>query len=132
MDRSRLFKNTAHLLFLIFILNFLANKFYWYSSIWYFDIIMHFLGGVFVGLSFLYFFPLKIPYEKSIFSTIVFVFLVGTCWELFELYFINHVGQTPFNLLDTVSDVLMDLSGGAFSVFLFIKKTVLSDLNKVK
>src|SRR3989344_6115892 len=63
MDRKKFFKRIVYLIFFIFIVHFFANKFYWYSSIWYFDIIMHFLGGLWVGLFFIWF--KKKPDPKS-------------------------------------------------------------------
>lgn len=132
MDRKTLFKRLAHLIFLIFILNFLANKFYWYVSIWYFDMIMHFLGGLWLGLFFIYILFLEKFNIKRILGVIALVFLIGVCWEIFELYFINHLAQNPFNLIDTTSDIFFDLAGGLVAILFISRGTLLSNENEVK
>jgi hypothetical protein len=136
MDRKQLFKHLAILIFLIFILNSLANTFYWYSSIWYFDMPMHFLGGLWLGLCFIYIFSPKELSEELSFgylSKIIFlVLLIGIFWEFFELYFINHIAQNPFNALDTVSDIFFDLAGGTFAILYCFKQIVFKGGNEVK
>jgi len=116
MDRKRLFKQLAILVFFIFILNFLAGKFYWYSEIWWFDMPMHFMGGLWLGLSFIWLFSSKNISTKSIVSVMLCVLVVGVAWELFELYFVNHIAENPFNLLDTLSDLFFDLAGGSLAL----------------
>jgi hypothetical protein len=126
MDRKRLFKTLAYLIFAIFILNFLASKFYWYSSIWWFDMPMHFLGGFWLGLVYIWFFSRKdILFSPSFafFGKIILgVLLVGIAWEIFEFYFINQVAQNSFDLLDTLSDLFFDLSGGLCAILYIWKK----------
>ncbi|MEK9182686.1 MAG: hypothetical protein AAB809_01255 [Patescibacteria group bacterium] len=120
MDRKKLFKHLAYLIFFIFLVNFSANKFYWYYSIWYFDIVMHFLGGVWVGLACIYFFALDTISFRLIFKILLFVLLIGVSWEIFE-FFVNKINvQNPFNVLDTLSDIFLDLAGGLLGVFYFL------------
>lgn len=118
MDRKRLFKILAYLIVLIFLVNYVAVKLYWYNSIWYFDMIMHFLGGLWVGLISLYFFSSKTPYLKIL----LFVLFIGLGWEIFELLFNNIIAQNPFNALDTISDIFFDLSGGLCAILYVWKK----------
>jgi len=146
MDRKKLLKLIIYLMFFIFIANLLAQKFYWYSSIWYFDMIMHFLGGVWQGLFFIWFFSINdLPLFrlsldaidfKLIYKTILFVLLIGVLWEFFEFFTNNYVGHDPFNTLDTISDIFFDLAGGAFAVFYFLfylsKKIMPVVANKVQ
>ena len=144
MDRKKLLKSLVCLMFLIFIANSLALKFYWYFSIWWFDMFMHFLGGLWEGLFFIWFFSiinfpfLKLSLEvvdfRLIYKTILFVLLIGIFWEFFEFFANNYIGHDPFSILDTVSDVFFDLVGGAFSIlyfFFYFKKITPIKENKV-
>lgn len=115
---------------LMFIINKLAWKFYWYSSIWWFDIPMHFLGGVWLGLFFLYLFS-RLNFVKSrILLTIFGVLVVGILWEFFETH-LNEISKDEFNILDTVSDVLFDLAGGLCAIFYFLKRVFVKEIDKV-
>lgn len=134
MDREKLLKRLTLLIFFILTINFFANKFYWYFSIWYFDMIMHTLGGFWVGLAFFYFFPPKEQSFNSVFKILSFVFLVGIGWEAYEILVDKVITQNPFNLPDTSSDIFFDLSGGLLAVFYFfkrIKKIMPAQENKV-
>ena len=80
---------------------------------------MHFLGGIWLGLAYIYFFALGTISFRLIFKILFFVLAMGICWEIFE-FFVDKVNiQNPFNVLDTVSDVLLDLAGGIFAIFYF-------------
>lgn len=124
MDRKRLFIHVVVLMFLMFLAFNLESKFHWYYSIWYFDMPMHFFGGVWLGLFFIYIFPFSNPLFKSILKVILWVFLIGILWELFELYTNNYVGHDSFNTLDTISDLCFDLAGG-FSALFYIVKSIM-------
>lgn len=106
-------------------------KFYWYSSIWWFDMPMHFLGGFWVGLLFLLMFPLRNFSTKQIFEAIFGVLFIGILWEIFEIVVNDYTIQMPFNTLDTVSDICFDLAGSIFSVLYFYKRIMLKDENKL-
>lgn len=127
IDRKRLFKTQAYSIILIFILNSIAVKLYFYSSIWYFDMIMHFFGGFWLGLVFLWLFSYKnSSLELSlelVFKIILSVLVIGVLWEIFEIIFINIIAQTPFNILDTLSDVFFDLAGCVFVMLYFFKRS---------
>lgn len=135
MDRKKLFKHLSYLVFFIFVLNFIANKFYWYYSIWWSDMLMHFLGGFWLGLVCIWLLSfVKIPVEIDyylIFKVFLWVLIVGVLWEVFEFYFINYIAQNQFNILDTISDIFFDLSGGMLAIFYFIKRIMYSDLSTV-
>ena len=85
MDSRNLLIRLVTLIFLIFLLNYLAMKFYWYSSIWYFDMPMHFLGGLWLGLALIWFFKIKEISWKVILEIILGVLLIGVFWEAFEI-----------------------------------------------
>ncbi|OGI60696.1 hypothetical protein A2641_02230 [Candidatus Nomurabacteria bacterium RIFCSPHIGHO2_01_FULL_37_25] len=116
MDRRKLIKTLIYLIFLIFLVNFFANKFYWYSSIWYFDMIMHFLGGFWVGLAYFYIFLLQNMSSRLIFKILFSVLIIGVGWEVYEILVNDILAQNPFNYIDTVSDLFFDLFGGLCAI----------------
>lgn len=122
MDSKKLLIRLLSLIFLIFLLNYLAMRFYWYSSIWYFDMPMHFLGGLWLGLALIWFFKIKDISLKSIFYLILGVLLIGVLWEVFEIIIDKIITGNLFNTLDTISDIFFDLAGGTFAIFYFIKR----------
>lgn len=125
MDRKKSFKNLAVLIIFIFVAHMLATKFYWYYSIWYFDMIMHFLGGVWLGLCAIYLFTPKSSSLRSIFLVLFFVLTVGLGWEVFEFIFYNYFAQHFFDVSDTFSDIFFDLTGGVFATSYFFRKIML-------
>lgn len=116
MSRAKLLETLAFVIVFIFLVNLLANKFYWYYSIWYFDIIMHFLGGFWVGLVFIWLFYAESLSLRLVLKIILGVLLVGILWEVFEILVNNNIAQNPFNTPDTTSDLLFDLSGGLCAI----------------
>ena len=124
MDSKKLLIRLILIIFLIFLLSYLAMEFYWYSSIWYLDMPMHFLGGFWLGLIVIYLFFLKDDVFKSIFKILFFVSSIGIGWEIFEIVVNNYVTQNYFNYLDTISDIFFDLSGGLFAILYFLKNIV--------
>jgi uncharacterized membrane protein YoaK (UPF0700 family) len=122
MDERKALKKIALVIFCIFFLNFLGGKFYWYYSIWYFDIIMHTLGGFWIALLIFFLFFRKKEFIfsfKNIIIVLLLVFVVGILWEFFEILVNETIAQNPFNLLDTVSDIFCDLSGALISFFFY-------------
>ena len=83
---------------------------------------MHFLGGVWLGLALLWFLKIKEISLMLIFKMILGVLIIGVLWEIFEIILNNYTTQSPFNSLDTISDIFFDLSGGCFAILYFIKK----------
>jgi|SRR3989344_38873 len=132
MDRKKLIKRLLILIFFIFVVNFFANKFYLYSSIWYFDMIMHFLGGFWVGLACLYFFVPKILSLKSILTILLFVLFIGVGWEIFEALVDRVITQNLLNILDLSSDIFFDLSGGALAILYFFKRIMFVKENEIQ
>ncbi len=143
MNRKIVLKHLVILMFFMFIADILAGSFFWYYTIFWFDMIMHFLGGFWVGLFFIWFFSivgLPAPKwvkdlnssRKLIFKTILFVLFIGISWEVFEIIVKNHIGQEPFSILDTTSDIFFDLSGGVSAILYFFKTTMIPEGDKVK
>lgn len=92
---------------------------------WWYDAVAHFFGGAWV-MSLAFFLKNKLKIEAQNLNGVVLfvamigaVALVGVLWEFFELIldrYIMHTGFTYFPRVfeDTLSDLLMDLLGGAF------------------
>ncbi len=114
-------KISRHALFLVIFvlgLNMLAMKFYWYYSIWHFDMLMHFLGGFFIGLMAFYLFVSR-NFSVSLAKILFFVFLVGAGWEIFEILVNVFITGHLFNLADSVSDIFFDLAGGVSALLYY-------------
>jgi len=124
MDRKKLTKRLIYLIFFILVINFLANKFYWYYSVWYLDMIMHFLGGFWLGLLFLYFSSIQKDLN-SIVRILLFVLFIGIGWEIYEVLVNDIFARNPFNFLDTISDIFFDLSGGACAILYYFKRIMI-------
>jgi hypothetical protein len=118
--RNKLLNRTALLIFIIFGVNVIAGKFYWYSTIWWFDMPMHFLGGIWLGLAsvWVYFFRRKgdmprITVSKIVRIALVTSLVVGFGWELYE-YAVQMIipGAEIASPLDSLSDLFFDTAGG--------------------
>ncbi len=114
--RRKLALESFLLVIAIFAVNLLANKFYWYVAIPWFDMLMHFLGGVFLALATGAFFAklfLGKPFLHILPALLASVLLFGTLWEAFEysvqsIITFAHLASIP----DSFSDIIFDLLGG--------------------
>jgi len=122
MDKKKLSKRMVLIVVFIFLLNLIASKLYWYTSIWWLDMLMHFLGGFWLGLLMFFIFFIKNLNSRHIIYVFLGVLLVGILWELFELLFFNYLAGNPVILLDTLSDIFFDLAGGGASIIYFSKR----------
>ena len=123
MDKKKLLKHLVFLMFFIFIVYLLNLKFFWDSLLWYFDMGVHFLSGLWVGMFFLYVLSTKNPILlslKSFLKITLLVLIIGILWELFQ-YIMNIISTTPFDPVDSTSDVIFDLLGSALSFFYYAK-----------
>jgi hypothetical protein len=122
---KRLLLSACVLIFFIWAINSLANMFYWYSAMWWFDIPMHILGGAFLALLLgaIFFKKLISLNKKEITITILLgVVIVGAGWEVFE-YVVQHMikGLPLANFPDSIKDMLMDIIGGFLASFFVLK-----------
>jgi len=125
MSKKKLLVRITSLILFILVLDLLAYKFYWYYSIWWFDMPMHILGSLWVGLVFVWFLkPTDLSFN-TILKIILGVLTIGLLWEIFELFAYNFVTQTPFNALDTMSDICFDLAGAGLAILYFARKIML-------
>ena len=127
---------TPLLIFILIILVFqvIANYFYWYWRIWWFDMPMHFAGGLWVGLSVLWFVFLSGKFKGNIQQNALSIFTVGVfsvltiaiLWEVFEyIVQILFPRGTPYDILDTTIDIFWGLTGGTIASFSFSRKRYL-------
>jgi len=99
-------------------LNYIANLYHLYWSIYEFDSLVHFLGGATLSAFFLwlYFFsgffnPQKRNLTKFLIISITGAMFVAISWEIFELFLgeaIINKAEYPY---DTMMDITMDLLG---------------------
>jgi hypothetical protein len=81
---------------------------------------LHFLSGACAALAFVFFYNLAKGVSVSnknqtILAAFVFVFVVGTVWEFYELsYGLTSISDGIFFYRDTISDIIIDLCGGFF------------------
>lgn len=104
----------------IFIINWIAMIFHWYSIIWWFDIPMHFLGGVFIGMLYVYFLVRRgtpVWSLKAVIWGLIAVFAIGLLWEVFEFSLDTWITFRPQNLIDTLSDLCFDLAGATLALW---------------
>lgn len=121
MNKKRILKRLVLLIFAILVVNVIAMKLYWYTSIWWFDMPMHFTGGFFLGLLGVYLFSLEEYTVISLYKIFLFVLAVGIGWEVFEIL-VNEISHGPFYILDTISDVFFDVSGGLSAILYLCQK----------
>jgi hypothetical protein len=90
----------------------IAYAFFW--QFWWYDLIAHFLGGVCAGLGAVWLLSLR-GAERSTLLAFIFVLLIGTLWEAYEAYY--KLSLFPFDLFDTVHDLLFDCIGGCVGIY---------------
>jgi hypothetical protein len=117
------------LIFFILIINTLALLFYWYSTIWWFDIFMHFMGGVFVSFLTLFLFSYtklgdrerKETYYDYFLIAFSGVIAIGILWEMYEIFADMLFSHNQINSLDIFADLLNDVSGAIFAYIIFAR-----------
>lgn len=121
MNRKKLFIRLAVLVIVVFLINTLSFKFYWYSSMWWFDMFMHFLAGFWLSLCIIWLLKLENFSFKNILKIILFVLIIGLLWEMYEFYVDDNIARNGISTLDSTSDLFFDLAGG-FSAILYVTK----------
>src|SRR4051812_43487253 len=116
MDKRKLLKAIIILMIFIFSVDTIMVKFHWFFTIWWSDMPMHFLGGLWVGLFFIYVIYTRNLFMQKFAMVVSCVLLMGIFWEAFEFLAFNHIGKDSFNILDTLSDVFFDVSGGLCAI----------------
>jgi hypothetical protein len=123
--RTSLIKKALFLIIVIFVLNKVANMFFWYTSIVWFDMLMHFLGGVFVALavgSVLTGYLKNAENKKVFWIILTSVLVVGLGWEVFEFSVQEIVKVTGLaDVPDSLSDLFFDAIGAAVGTLFVIQ-----------
>ena len=83
---------------------------------------MHFTGGFWLGLAMTWLLYTVDLSPKFVLKIILSVLLFGVLWEIFEILVNNIIAQNPFSLLDTISDIFFDLSGGFCAILYLWRK----------
>jgi len=135
--KNKFFKSFSIWLFFVFILNSLANFFFWYSSIKEFDMLMHFLGGFTASL-----FSFWFVYKKCVLwieegnSAKVFrvlllmVIIIALLWEIMEF---TVQGFFDVKILANIPDSFSDLAFGALGGvvgFMYLLRKYKKERNK--
>lgn len=128
--KQKFFKSFSIWLFFVFILNSLANFFFWYSSIKEFDMLMHFLGGFTASL-----FSFWFVYKKCVLwieegnSAKVFrvlllmVIIIALLWEIMEFTVQGFFDITILaNIPDSFSDLAFGALGGVVGFMYLLRK----------
>jgi hypothetical protein len=110
------------LLWVILGLHLGALHFFWYWTYWWFDIPMHFLGGAWLGgmaiLALRRWAPEKVERRGLVYLTAIGTALfVGGLWEVFEFSLDTFVIMRVNDIIDTMSDLGMDVAGVLFTSF---------------
>lgn len=129
MTRKSLFIQLTFLLYIILALHISALYFFWYWSIWWFDILMHILGGVWVSGMTLwwYLFSYNKGEKRSSYAMYLIPFtsvlIIGVLWEFFEFGLDTFITIQNNDVVDTLSDIGSDISGGFLAVLYILRKT---------
>jgi len=136
--KTAFFSHLLYLVLIVAILHILALKFYFYSNVWWFDMVVHFLGGFWIALAVLWFLffsgYIKLrgeTYIHFLFIASLSALFAGIVWEIFEVT--NGVTSVLFRgyWKDTMSDIIFDCLGAlASSRYLFIEYKKQNNLSR--
>jgi VanZ family protein len=109
-------------------LNLVGIAFYFYWTLWWFDILMHFLAGFSGGLFAIWFvfyaglFSKRAPtILEAIFVSLLAIAIVGVVWEIFE--YLNGITlSTQSYSLDVTYDIIADLVGAIVAGIVGVKE----------
>ncbi len=137
--RQNFFKKFALSLFAIFVLNALANYFFWYQSLPWFDQMMHFFGGVSGGLFLIWFLYKKygLLREQKAFVKIILInsllFLVAAgLWEVMEYSMQDFfdIGNALADKFDSINDLIFGLVGNFLALVYYFSKKLNPNVRK--
>ncbi|MES2314908.1 MAG: hypothetical protein V4524_03175 [Patescibacteria group bacterium] len=108
-------------LVVLFIAHILGNSFDFYTRITGYDIPMHILGGIGIGFSIVAVLrSCTFKIDSRYWVAIIFVFIGGFLWELFEAYY--GIAGAPVGTkayyIDTIKDLFDDTLGGLLVVYI--------------
>lgn len=110
---------------MLLLINTGAILFYWYDSMWWFDMPMHTIGGmlvVFVGSAFLWTRIRHLPARELFITLTLFVFVIGLAWEYYEYVVQFYVKSVHLaDVADSLSDLICDMLGGSIGALFVIQ-----------
>lgn len=88
-----------------------------YETFWWFDLLMHFMGGLLISVVFGWFCIArnKKLSKETLLLVWITAFVIGVAWEIGQ-YVIYQADMYP--LVDTVSDVIMDMLGAGTGIII--------------
>ena len=128
LHQERILKVLFVLIWILAFTHMVAEKYYLYWLIDWFDILTHFLGGLWVGLAVLwvwyfsgYFRSIQMPDKRAVYIALGAGLLIGLLWEVFEftVWHWSGEGLPPNYAPDTRLDVVVDTVGALFGYLLF-------------
>lgn len=111
----------------IAISNAIAIHYHLYYHLWWLDIPMHVVGGLWVALLALtgYYSPrVREPKRHgdpaALRIAVLSALVIGLAWELFEFSLDAMIVFGPYDMSDTLNDLLNDVTGAAFAALIFV------------
>ncbi len=125
MMKRKTFALLAVLLYVILTLHLSALYFYWYWMFWWYDILLHFLGGLWLAGTALWFLQYIRQKQMSQIKQYLFpvgiVIIIGLGWEIFEFSLDTFIIFQTNDIIDTMSDLGMDIAGSLTASLIMIK-----------
>ena len=121
MSRRSILYIELGLVVLLWVLNFVALKFYLYWTLGWYDIMMHFLGGLTLGVLAIGLFNLEARGRKNFLLIFGFVIILSVGWEVAEYIKGIAVFGDQSYALDTTKDLIMDTIGMVTAYFLILR-----------
>ncbi len=125
----RLMSLAALLGVFLLLANAMAHSFYWYVSVWWFDMLMHTIGGVFVTIvaaALLWRRHVRmLPIRETYITLLLSIFIIALAWEYYEyalqIYSRNDMSS---DIADSLSDIVCGMIGGTIAtrVVLMLKR----------
>jgi len=117
MRKNSLLYTAFALIALLGIVHIIAETFYLYWTLWWFDNVSHFLGGLALGVFIVWFLNPEKRSPGSFLTVLACLLALGVAWEIFE--YINDLSYSIEGYaLDTTTDLIMDALGATLAYFL--------------
>ena len=108
MRKISLLYTALVLMALLAVLHYIAGAFYFYWTIWWYDLVMHTLGGFSGALVILWFISPSSNF-KTFLIALICLMAVGVVWEIFE--YLYDVATASNYWQDTILDLAADAAG---------------------
>lgn len=127
MNTKRFPAHLAALVILIAILHIVATTYSWYWRLPPLDMFMHTLGGLWISGVVLWILSRSKSEEESYkkinsVAVILGVILIGLLWEGFEFAIDMYTNARGYDVVDGMSDLVMDIIGGLLGLVMWNRK----------